>query len=105
MKKIDWLILLFILVASAFTLKDLYKPGFYTSHDGPHQIVRFYYYDQLLREGQFPPRWVGGLNYGFGYPLFIFSYHLPWVLAEVFHSPLPLCSLPFFQYLCPGGDR
>ena len=86
MKKIDWLILLFILVASAFTLKDLYKPGFYTSHDGPHQIVRFYYYDQLLREGQFPPRWVGGLNYGFGYPLFIFSYHLPWVLAEVFRT-------------------
>ncbi|KKS98633.1 MAG: hypothetical protein UV73_C0001G0154 [Candidatus Gottesmanbacteria bacterium GW2011_GWA2_43_14] len=86
MKKTDWLILLFIILTSAYALKDLFLPGFYTSHDGPHQIVRFYYFDRLLREGQFPPRWAGGLNYGFGYPLFIFSYQLPWYIAEIFRS-------------------
>ena len=86
MKKIDWLIIFFVLAASIFTLKHLFLPGFYTSHDGPHQIVRFYYFDRLLKEGQFPPRWVGGLKYGFGYPLFIFSYHLPWYIAEIFRT-------------------
>ena len=84
MKKIDLLILLFLAVSSLFTLKDLFIPGFYTSHDGPHQIVRAFYYHQALFQGQIPPRWVQGLNFGFGYPLFIFSYHFPWLLAEIF---------------------
>lgn len=85
MKKVDWLIILFIILASVFTLKDLFKPGLYTSHDGIHQVVRLYYFDQALRDGQFPPRWAGGLLNGFGYPLFIFSYHLPWLIAEPIH--------------------
>ncbi len=83
MKKIDWLIVFFILVASIIVLKDLFKPGLYTSHDGIHQVVRLYYFDQAIRDGQFPPRWAGGLLNGFGYPLFVFSYHLPWFIAEV----------------------
>ena len=84
MKKIDFLVIFFIIAASFFTLKDLFLPGFYTSHDGPHQVVRAYYFNRLITEGQIPPRWVGGLNYGFGYPLFIFSYHMPWLIAEPF---------------------
>ena len=83
MKKIDWLIIFLITVLSVFVLKDLFKPYFYTSHDGIHQVVRLYYFDQALRDGQIPPRWAGGLLNGFGYPLFIFSYHLPWLMAEI----------------------
>lgn len=86
MKKIDLLILLFFIITSVFTLKDLFKQGFYTSHDGIHNIVRFYYYDQLLKDGQIPPRWASGLLNGYGYPLFIFSYHTPWFIAEILHS-------------------
>lgn len=85
MKKIDWLILFSIIFISAVVLKDLFKPGMYTSHDGIHQVVRFYYFDQALRDGQIPPRWAQGLMNGFGYPLFIFSYHLPWFIAEFIH--------------------
>lgn len=85
MKKIDWLIFFFIILTSVYTLKDLFIPGFYTSHDGPHQIVRLYYFDQAIKSGQFPPRWASGLLNGFGYPLFIFSYHLPWFMAELLH--------------------
>ena len=85
MKKIDWLIIVFIIFVSFFTLKDLFKQGFYTSHDGIHQVVRFYYFDQAIRDGQIPPRFAGGLLNGFGYPLFIFSYHLPWLIAEPLH--------------------
>lgn len=86
MKKIDWLIIISIVLLSLFALKDLFKPGFFTSHDGPHQIVRFYYFVQALADGQIPPRWASGLLHGFGYPLFIFSYHLPWFIAEAIHS-------------------
>ncbi len=82
MKKIDWLIILFILILSIFTLRDLLKPGYFTSHDGIHQVPRLYYFDQAIRDGQIPPRWAGGLLNGFGYPLFIFSYHMPWFIAE-----------------------
>lgn len=82
MKKVDWLIVFLILVGSLILLKDLFKQGLYTSHDGIHQVVRFFYFDAALRDGQFPPRWAQGLVYGFGYPLFIFSYHLPWFIAE-----------------------
>lgn len=82
MKKIDWFIIVVILFVSVFTLKELFKPGMYTSHDGLHQVARFYYFDQSLRDGQIPPRWAQGLMNGFGYPLFIFSYQLPWFFAE-----------------------
>ncbi len=82
MKKIDLLVFLFIIFASIYTLKDLFKPNFYTSHDGVHQVVRLYYWDQLIRDGQIPPRFVTGLLNGFGYPLFIFSYHFPWFIAQ-----------------------
>lgn len=93
MKKIDWLVVLFFLLASAFTLKDLFLPNFYTSHDGVHQVVRLYYFDQAIRDGQMPPRWAGGLLNGFGYPLFLFSYHFPWFIAE----PLYAAGLSIFQ--------
>ncbi len=83
MKKIDWLIIILIIVSSTFLLKDLFLPGFYTSHDGIHQVVRLYSFDKILHDGQIPPRWVGDLLNGFGYPLFNFSYQLPWFMAEI----------------------
>lgn len=89
MKKTDWLILLLIIVVGLFTLKDLFRPEFYTSHDGANQVVRLYYFDQLIKEGQIPPRYVGGLYHGFGYSLFSFSYQMPWMIAE----PLMLSGL------------
>lgn len=93
MRKIDWLVIFFIIVTSVFSLKDLFKPNFYTSHDGIHQVVRLYYFDQALRDGQIPPRWAGGLLNGYGYPLFVFSYQFPWFIAE----PLHLSGLSIFD--------
>lgn len=92
-RKLDWLIYLFIILTSIYSLKDLFKPYFYTSHDGIHQVVRFYYFDQVVKDGQIPPRWVSGLLNGYGYPLFNFSYHMPWIISEIFH----LLGLDIFQ--------
>jgi len=84
MKKIDWLIIVLIFFLSIITLRNFFQPGFYTSHDGIHQVVRLYYFNQALSDGQIPPRWAGGLLNGYGYPLFVFSYQLPWLLAQPF---------------------
>ncbi len=42
--------------------------------------------DKMLSEGQFPPRWSGELNNGYGYPVFLFNYPLPAIVGEGFHK-------------------
>src|SRR3989338_10790443 len=93
MKRIDFFIIIFFLIISLFALRDLWGEGFYTSHDGSHQVARLYYFDKLLRDGQVPPRWVSELQNGYGYPLFIFSYQLPWFIAE----PLYVAGFSIFD--------
>lgn len=86
MKK-HFLSLVFILALSIYGLKALIHTGLFTAHDIGHQVARIYYYHQAFHEGQIPPYWVGKLANGYGYPLFIFSYHLPWLVG------LPLLQL------------
>jgi len=75
-------ILLFIIVIPA--LLPLLKPGFFTMHDD-QQVVRLALLDEALRAGQFPVRWLSGLGFGFGYPLFIFYPPLVYYLGEIYH--------------------
>lgn len=88
-----WLLFLLIIGIAIFAMRALIHPGFYTSHDGWHQVARLYHFDQALADGQFPPRWSGRLLNGFGYPLFIFSYQMPWLIAE----PLVLLNFSIFD--------
>ncbi|MEK7166698.1 MAG: glycosyltransferase family 39 protein [Patescibacteria group bacterium] len=83
----------FLLITSLWAMKAFMHPGFYTSHDGWHQVARLYHWNQAVIDGQIPPRWSSGLYNGFGYPLFIFSYHLPWWLA----SPLVQSGVSIFD--------
>lgn len=77
---IAFIIIILALAAS----KALFHPGFYTSHDGEHQLVRQYVFDQGLRDGQIPVRVSRQLYNGYGYPLFMFTYRLPFYFGEVF---------------------
>lgn len=83
-KLITALPLVFIFLSSLLAIKALMHPGFYTSHDGWHIVARLHHFSRALYDGQFPPRWSGELLYGFGYPLFLFSYHFPWWIGSVF---------------------
>ncbi len=77
---------LFILILlGLFAMKTFWGPHFYDGHDAQAHIVRLYQYDQALKDGQLPPRWAGGLFGGRGYPVFIFAYPLPYIMAELFH--------------------
>ena len=76
-----WIYPLLILIISLFGIKALFHSGLFTAHDIWHQVVRLYYFSQAVNDGQFPPYWIGQLAKGFGYPLFFFSYNLPWLLS------------------------
>ena len=83
------LLILSLIIISLFTLKSLFHTGFFTSHDGEHQIVRLMHFHQGLVDGQFPVRWASTALDGNGYPLFVFTYRLPFWVAEVYYTLFP----------------
>lgn len=84
MDKKSIVLVVILLFISLFGIRALFHPGYYTSHDGWHQVARLYHFDQAIRDGHIPPYWAGGLLQGAGYPLFVFNYHMPWYIAEAF---------------------
>lgn len=77
-----WWLILFIAISP--TTFSLIVPGFYGASDDLH-IAWLFEMDRSLKSGQFPPRLVPDLSYGFGYPLFNFVFPLPFYLGEAFH--------------------
>jgi hypothetical protein len=82
-KKSDFLLVFLISVISLFLLRNIFHFGIYTAHDIWHNLARLNYYFEAIKDGQFPPYFLGNLAFGFGYPLFVFSYHLPWILGSI----------------------
>jgi hypothetical protein len=76
--------ILTILIFGLLGAKALLHSGFYTSHDGEHQLVRQYVFEQGLKDRQVPVRFNRQIYNGFGYPLFYFTYRLPFYIGEVF---------------------
>lgn len=54
------------------------------THDGLVHLARIAAYFTALKEGEFPVRWAGYLNYGYGMPLFVFMYQVPYIIASFF---------------------
>lgn len=54
------------------------------THDGLVHIPRMAAYYKAIRDGQFPVRWAGDLNYGYGLPLFNFIYQVPYLVSSLF---------------------
>ena len=75
--------LLIILALSIPAIWALLVPGFYGASD--LHIAWLKELDVTLRAGQFPPRFVPDLSFGFGYPLFSFVFPLPFYISEIFH--------------------
>lgn len=80
------IVLVTLLIFTIPAVKALFIPGGFTSHDLTHHVIRQISMDKLLSEGQFPPRWSGQLNNGYGYPVFLFNYPLPALVGEIFHK-------------------
>lgn len=71
-------------------IQALFHPGLFTAHDIWHNVARFYWYIQALLDGGGLPAWIAPLANGYGYPLFIFSYPLPWIIG----APLTMMGIP-----------
>src|SRR3989338_1206932 len=64
-------VLIILLTPSVYSLL---LPGFFLSDDGEWMIIRFSAFYQALSDGQFPVRFLGRLNFGYGYPVANFLY-------------------------------
>ncbi len=73
-----------ILILSIPAIMALLVPGFYGASDDLH-IAWLQQLHTTLSIGQFPPRFVPDLSFGFGYPLFNFVFPLPFYIGEIFH--------------------
>lgn len=76
--------LLIIIFISAAASIPLLVPGLHQIHDD-QQIARLFLFDQATKGGQFPVRWVDGLGFGFGYPLFVFYPPFVYMLGAIYH--------------------
>src|SRR3989344_3811346 len=70
-KYLPIVILLLLIIPSIWFLL---LPGFFESDDGEWMVIRFSAFYQSLSDGQFPVRFLGRLNHGFGYPVANFLY-------------------------------
>lgn len=82
MRKI--LIIFFVIFLTWWAVEPLTHRGYFPMHDD-QQIARLYELNQSLQGGQFPPRWVSNLGFGYGYPLFNFYPPLVYYIGEIFH--------------------
>jgi len=81
-KNIILLILLFLI--SIFTFYRLCRPGYFSMMDDMH-VFRLQQFDQCLKDGQIPCRFIQDGGMGYGYPLFNYYSPLAYGIAEVFH--------------------
>lgn len=80
-KKIIYLILFAIALFSSWRL---FRSG-YPSMQDDIQVFRLQQFDQCLKDGQIPCRYISGGGLGYGYPLYNFYSPLPYAVAESFH--------------------
>ena len=74
------LVLISLLPLVSILRKGTYESGDLTIHTG--FAMSFY---ESLKDGNIIPRWSSQIIYGYGYPLFLFAYPLPYYLASLFH--------------------
>jgi uncharacterized membrane protein len=73
-----------LIIITVLAVSGLLNNQYFAIHDDQH-IARLYLLDQAIRQGDLYPRWVGGLGFNFGYPLFNFYPPLIYYVAEFFH--------------------
>jgi hypothetical protein len=88
-----------IIAAIAISLGLVTAPylvdGFVMGHDGGiHQTYAFQF-DRALRQGQFPVRWVEGVDHGMGQPLFSYYQVGFYYLVSAIHSVGPSLASAF----------
>ncbi len=75
------LIIFLLIILSIPAISPFFHEGYFPTHDGEWAIVRLTDMFRELKDFQIPPRYSGNLNFGYGYPLFNFTYPFPYYLG------------------------
>lgn len=78
-------VIVFSLLISIPLILPYFHTGYFPTHDGEWAVVRLGDMFRSLRDMQFPVRYSGNLNFGYGYPLFNFAYPFPYYIGIVIH--------------------
>ncbi len=84
--RIDVVILMTLVVCVIAIFHPLLQNKLLVSDDYEHHAARLANYFLALKQGQIMPRWAPNLNDGFGYPVFNYTYHTPYVVGSTFHA-------------------
>jgi hypothetical protein len=68
------------------------EPGYRDGHDMSAHVTYAYLFDEAIRQGQFPVRWIEGPASGYSQPLFNFYQVGLYYLVEVVHLVVPRLS-------------
>lgn len=85
MIKKSFFIIFFIILSSLPAVFNLFISGFPLTDDGNWMIIRFSAFYSTLSAGEFPVRFLGQLNNGYGYPVANFLYPLFMYLGSPIH--------------------
>lgn len=78
-------IILLILLSSLLAIDPFFHNGIFTAHDIEANIARFGAFYNSFMEGNIIPRWAKDLANGYGGPILMLSYSIPYYLAMLFH--------------------
>ncbi len=84
-RRLSLLLIVILGLLSFWAGKGLFKYNVHSTHDGNHHIARSYDAIETIKEGHFPLRWAGSLNYDCGAPIFNFFYPLFYYLVIIFN--------------------
>lgn len=77
--------LILLAIFCMWSVLPLLHPGFFVTDDGEWVIIRLSAFHQALASGQFPVRWLGRLDFAYGYPVANFLYPGVLYLGELIH--------------------
>lgn len=86
MRRFRNLSFLLVILIGIIPLFDLFHPGLPFTHDGQDHVIRLANFYQNLSEGNVIPRWAANVNYGYGHPVLMFFYPLPYYVGSIIHS-------------------
>lgn len=78
-------IFLFSVFISVPLITPYFHSGYFPTHDGEWAVVRLGDMFRSIKDLQIPARYSGALNFGYGYPLFNFTYPGPYYLGIAIH--------------------
>lgn len=84
MRKIYFYLLALFILSFVITL-PFFKSGYFPTHDGEWAVVRLGAMHRAVLDREIPARWSGNQNFGYGYPLFEFTYPFPYYFGEAFN--------------------